>query len=86
MGRTKGAYNAEFPAGTLVRVVSLPQLEEFLRTWRFHHPLAEEQLSYAGVPGRVLDVGFYHGGDELYHLEGIPGIWHESCLELQTAP
>jgi hypothetical protein len=81
MGRTKGPYNAEFPAGTLVRVVSLPQLQEFQRTWHFHHPLTEDQLSYAGAQGRVVDVGFYHGGDELYHLEGMPGIWHECCLE-----
>ena len=81
MGRTKGAYSAEFPAGTLVRVVGLPQLQEFRRTWHFHHPLTEDQLSYAGVQGKVVNVGFYHGGDELYQVEGMPGIWHESCLE-----
>jgi hypothetical protein len=81
MGRTRGAYNAEFPPGTLVQVVGLPHLKEFLRTWRLHHSLTEDQLSYAGVRGRVVDVGFYHGGDELYHIEGMPGIWHESCLE-----
>jgi hypothetical protein len=28
----------------------------------------------------VRDVGFYHGGDVLYHLDGAPGIWHEVCL------
>jgi hypothetical protein len=27
-----------------------------------------------------VSVGFYHGGDVLYVLEGIPGVWHESCL------
>jgi len=85
MGRTKGAYSAEFPAGTMVRVASRPQLEEFLRTWRLHHPLTEDQLAYADVQGRVVDVGFYHGGDELYHVEGIPGIWHECCLEQVTS-
>ena len=84
MGRTKGAYKAEFPAGTVVRVVNRPELDEFMRTWRFHHPLMEEQLPYAGVQSTVADVGFYHGGDELYHLEGVPGIWHESCLEPTT--
>ena len=55
------------------------------RNWRFHHPLTEDQLAYADVQGRVADVGFYHGGDELYHLEGIPGIWHEACLERATS-
>ena len=31
---------------------------------------------------RVLDerVGYYHGGDVLYELEGVPGVWHEVCL------
>jgi hypothetical protein len=85
MGQTKGAYNAEFPAGTLVRVVSRPQLEEFMETWRFHHPLTQDQIAYAGLRGRVADVGFYHGGDELYHVEGIPGIWHEVCLQPATS-
>jgi hypothetical protein len=33
------------------------------------------------LQGKVVDVGFYHGGDELYHVECMPGIWHESCLE-----
>jgi hypothetical protein len=34
----------------------------------------------AGCTARVRDVGFYHGGDALYHLEGVPGTWHEACL------
>ena len=85
MGQTKGAYNAEFPAGTLVRVVGRPQIEEFMRTWRFHHPLTEDQLASAGLRGMVAEVGFYHGGDELYHLEGIPGMWHEVCLQPATS-
>lgn len=56
-----------------------------MKTWRLHHPLTKDQLSYAGVEGKVADVGFYHGGDELYHVEGIPGIWHEACLEEATS-
>jgi len=84
VGRTKSAYNAEFPVGTVVRVVNRPQLDEFMKTWRFHHPLTEDQLAYGGVQSRVSDVGFYHGGDELYHLEGVPGIWHENCLDPTT--
>jgi hypothetical protein len=30
--------------------------------------------------GRVKEVSFYHGGDQLYILENLPGIWHEQCL------
>jgi hypothetical protein len=29
----------------------------------------------------VEEVSFYHGGDALYVLEGLPGLWHEQCLE-----
>lgn len=29
----------------------------------------------------VEKVGFYHGGDPLYKLDGVPGVWHEECLE-----
>jgi hypothetical protein len=28
----------------------------------------------------VQEVGFYHGGDVLYQLRGVPGTWHECCL------
>ena len=38
-------------------------------------------MPFAGKAARVADVGFYHGGDVLYGLEGIPGTWHEACLE-----
>lgn len=54
MGQTKGAYNPEFPAGTLVRIADLRQLEDFRKNWRFHHPLTEEQLAYAAVEGRRM--------------------------------
>jgi hypothetical protein len=56
-------------------------LETFRREWRLHHALTEEQLQFAGRGARVKDVSFYHGGAELYTLEGIPGLWHEACLE-----
>lgn len=80
MGKTRGAYNAEFPAGTQVRIIDRDRLEEFKRTWRYHHPLTDEQLAYAGHSAQVNSVGIYHGGDELYTLDGVPGIWHECCL------
>jgi diadenosine tetraphosphatase ApaH/serine/threonine PP2A family protein phosphatase len=75
-----GVYKEKYPKRTLIRIVDQSSLEEFRRTWRYHHPLASEQLAYAGSASRVESVGFYHGGDVLYSLKGIPGIWHESCL------
>jgi hypothetical protein len=80
MGRTRGAYREEFPVGTAVRVVDRNQLEAFMATWTLHNPLHADQLAFAGVTARVASVGFYHGGDELYLLEHVPGIWHEACL------
>src|SRR6516162_3628565 len=73
-------YEAQYPVGTLVLVASQAQLDEFFRAWRLHHPLTPEQLSYTGRTAPVASIGFYHGGDVLYQLEGIPGIWHERCL------
>jgi hypothetical protein len=35
---------------------------------------------------RIATVAFYHGGEVLYTLENIPGIWHEVCLDSASAP
>jgi hypothetical protein len=72
---------AKYPKGALVRVVSTRDLEAFLRTWKFHHPLRLEQLQYGGQTAQVVRSMMYHGGDVLYELDGIPGIWHEPCVE-----
>lgn len=80
MGRTKGPYNAEFPKGTIVKIGDRESLEAFQRIWRLHNELEDDQLEYAGLEARVLSVTFYHGGDELYRLIGVPGVWHEECL------
>ena len=74
-------YQEVFQVGTKVRIVSKSKLEDFARTWKYHHKLQPEQMEYAGTQSTVKSVGFYHGGDSLYVLEGIPGIWHEACLE-----
>jgi hypothetical protein len=37
-------------------------------------------LKFADKIAKVKSVGFYHGGDELYELEGVLGTWHEQCL------
>jgi len=83
MGKTQGRYNEEFPQGSLVRIADEEKLKRFISEWRFHHPLQPENLQYSGHVTRVSRVTFYHGGDELYDLVGIPGIWHEECLSLE---
>jgi len=63
----------------MVRIVDLPTLEQFLREWKHHSRLEPQQLAFAGKAAQVAKVGFYHGGDPLYALEGLPGVWHEPC-------
>lgn len=74
-------YEERFPAGSRVRVRELAELARFLRDWKWHHPLDEDRLQYAGRTTTVATVGFYHGGDVLYTLDGIRGTWHEACVE-----
>jgi hypothetical protein len=83
MGKTRGPYNADFPVGTRVRIADRAFLEEFSRTWQYHHPLRSDQLDHAGAIAEIRDLGYYHGGDELYWLRGVPGVWHEECLSLE---
>lgn len=80
MDSSPGPYVEQFPVGTRVQVAERAQLERFHAAWHDHHPLAPEQLEYAGHSAVVSEAGFYHGGDVLYVLDGIPGIWHEACL------
>ncbi|MGA3293557.1 MAG: hypothetical protein ABSE45_06180 [Candidatus Acidiferrales bacterium] len=80
MGKTKGLNKAEFEVGTEVRVADRAFLEEFLEAGQYHNELEPEQLEYAGRLAKVKEVSFFHGGDEIYTLEGIPGVWHEECL------
>ena len=81
MGSSKGLYKVEYEVGTAVKIKSRDFLLEFTRTWKFHNPLSAEQIEYQGKRATVKTVSFYHGGDELYALVDIPGIWHEQCLE-----
>jgi len=73
-------YEAAFPEGSLVQIADRTLLEQFLANWDFHNPLTQEQLEFAQKTAKVRKVGFYHGGDPLYVLDGVPGIWHEQCL------
>ena len=73
-------YTSRFAQGSEVRVRSRPDLERFAREWKYHDPLTSEQLAYAGSTATISEIGFYHGGDPLYKLQGVPGVWHEECL------
>jgi hypothetical protein len=75
------AYLENLPVGTSVRIRSPSGLEDFAQSWKFHHPLCLAQLECADKKAEVAAVGFYHGGDPLYTLIGLQGLWHEQCLE-----
>jgi hypothetical protein len=77
-------YKASFDVGAHVAIVDRQALDTFSRTWRFHNALQPEQLTYAGKIARVAKVAFHHGGDPLYELRGVPGVWHEVCLQAAT--
>jgi hypothetical protein len=81
MGTRNGPYKVDFAVGSSVRIKSRAELEDFQRTWKFHHPLQDSQLEYAGTIATVLSVSPYHGGDELYYLENVPGVWNDPCLD-----
>ncbi len=80
MGKTTGVNNAEFPVGTTVKIANRKFLEDFLEAGQYHNELEPEQLDYADRKTTVAKVEFFTGGDEIYTLEGIPGVWHEECL------
>jgi len=74
--------DARWPAGSRVRIANSTGLEKFAREWRYHDKLQPQQLAHAGQEARVKSVGYYHGGEPLYVLEGLPAlVWHECCLE-----
>jgi hypothetical protein len=80
MGRTKGLNVAEFEIGSQVRIADRAFLESFLEAGQYHNELEPEQLDFAGRVATVKEVNFFTGGDEIYTLEEIPGVWHEECL------
>jgi hypothetical protein len=81
MEREKPPYREKFPLGSEVRIKERRKLEDFRRTWKFHHPISGEQIKYAGKRDSVVGVAFFHGGDALYELRDAPGKWHEGLLE-----
>lgn len=73
-------YREAFPTGTEVRIADEAFLRYFTATWKYHHRLQPEQLPYADRVTKVEEVAFYHGGDPVYKLAGVPGLWLEQCL------
>jgi hypothetical protein len=73
-------YKEAFPVGAEVRVADRAFLDKFKATWSYHHKLCPEQLPFANTRTTVTEVGFYHGGDPVYSLAGVPGLWLEQCL------
>ena len=72
---------AKYPVGVKVRIASRAELERFLHDWKHHNKLKLEQLASAGEVATVKQSYMYHGGDILYELNGVPGVWHEQCIE-----
>jgi hypothetical protein len=73
-------YKEAFPVGSKVRIADKTFLERFMAEWQYHHRLQPGQITYADRETIVTEVAFYHGGDPVYQLEGIPGTWLEQCL------
>ena len=73
-------YLAAFKVDMEIQIIDSQMLEIFMRSWCCHNRLQSEQLSFTEKIARVAKIGFYHRGDPLYELEGIPGVWQEECL------
>jgi hypothetical protein len=70
----------KFQIGETVQIASREILDEFSRTWKFHHPLQSSQFQHAGRTARITNSFMYHGGDILYELETVPGLWHQQLV------
>jgi hypothetical protein len=76
-----GPYRARFSVGSRVQISSRDALEAFMSTYRLHHAVVPEQLTYAGINTIVTGVSYYHGGDPVYTLESVGSFgWLEACL------
>ena len=71
---------AKFRKGSRVKIANRAALEQFGQTWSLHNKLQPDQLEHAGKIVRVEGSFMYHGGDIIYQLESLPGLWHECCL------
>jgi hypothetical protein len=71
----------KYALGSAVKVASSADLLAFQKSWHLHHPLDPGQIRFAGQVSTVSEIGYYHGGDVIYHLADTGKfIWHECCL------
>jgi hypothetical protein len=71
-------YHSAFDGGEYVRIVEVEALRRFQQSWKWHNPLQEEQLAYAGKDVRIVGVSYYHGGTPLWMFEwkyGFDGMY-----------
>jgi hypothetical protein len=72
---------AKYPVGSKVRIMNHAELVWFFHNWNLNNKFKPEQLAHAGEIATVKRSYMYHGGDILYELNGVPGVWHEQCIE-----
>ncbi len=77
-------YHSTFKRGEKVRIKDSQYLEEFQKTWGYHHNISDDQIKQGGKPDTVNSIEYYHGGEVLIGLENVPGVWHEELLEEWT--
>ena len=80
MGKTKGLNKAEFEVGSEVRIADRAFSRVFSKPGSTTTSSSPSSSNTPAASAKVKDVTFFHGGDEIYTLEGIPGVWHEECL------
>ncbi len=77
--------NSSSGARAIVRTKPRGYLEHHRETKSvLHHPPDEQQLEYGGREALVKTVLEYHGGELVYELEEIPGLWRFDCIEEVT--
>ena len=38
----------KYPVGTDIRIVDIERLQAFRRDWKYHHPISDQQVQFAG--------------------------------------
>jgi len=74
-------YHPIFKKGDKIKINDKDYLLNFQRTWKYHHNITDDQIKYAERLAAVKDVYIYHGGEVMYALKSIPGIWLEQLIE-----
>jgi hypothetical protein len=74
-------YHEAFRVGEKIRIKSKEYLLNFKKSWKYHNNITNDQIEYGGQEVYVDRIGAYHGGNLLYELKDVPGVWHEQLLE-----